>query len=316
MTTSGLTISIIYQDHHLLIVNKPAGLVIHPTYKHASDTMWDMLLAYLNEQGSDNWQPPELPDEPQWAGAPPDVQIMLRERRRLRLWKEDGLLSRPSLLHRIDKDTSGVVALARSENSRHHIIRQFHDHTIIKRYLAVAQQRAYDWSLPRAPVLVKECVDGKEIAIQHIETALFAGKELLIEGMLQRDPDDRRRCIVGPDGQAATTMLRALTRTENGEFLLLEVRPITGRTHQIRAHLAALGYTLVGDQVYAPPAETGAQAVMLRRQFLHASSLTLRRYPDNKLCTFVAPLAGDLLSWLSSYFPTALEVIHADSLPA
>lgn len=313
MTTSSLTIPIIYQDHHLLIVNKPAGLVIHPTYKHADDTMWDMLLAYLKKQGGDDWQPPELPDEPQWAGAPPDVQIMLRERRRLRLWKEEGLLARPSLLHRIDKDTSGVVALARSENSRRHIIRQFHDHTIVKRYLAVAQRRAYEWSSPRAPMRVKECISGNEIDVQHIEAALLATKELLIEGTLQRDPDDRRRCIVGPDGQAATTLIRALLRTEDSNFLLLEARPITGRTHQIRAHLAALGYTLIGDQVYAPPAEPGAPAAMLRRQFLHAASLTLRRYPDNELCTFVAPLPDDLASWLSSYFPNALEVIHADS---
>jgi len=317
MTTNGLTFPIIHQDHYLLIVNKPAGLVVHPTYKHSDDTMWDMLLAYLERQGGDDWQPPELPDEPQWAGAPPDIQIMLRERRRQRLWKEEGLLPRPSLLHRIDKDTSGVVALARSENSRRHIIRQFHDHTIIKRYLAVVRQRAYDWSLPRAPLSVIERAKGNEMALQNVEVALLAGKEMVIEGTLQRDPDDRRRCIVGPEGQAATTMLRALTRTENGEFMLLEARPITGRTHQIRAHLAALGYTLVGDQVYAPPAEPGTAAAMLRRQFLHAYSLTLHRYPDNVLCTFVAPLADDLASWLSSYFPAALEVIHADSsLPA
>jgi len=317
MTTHSLPVPIIYQDHHLLIVNKPAGLVIHPTYKHANDTMWDMLLAYLEQQGSDDWLPPELPDEPQWAGAPPDIQIMLRERRRQRLWKEEGLLPRPSLLHRIDKDTSGVVALARSENSRRHIIRQFHDHTIIKRYLAVVQQRAYGWSFPRAPLSVKERANGREIALQNVNLALLTGQELLIEGTIQRDPDDRRRCIVGPEGQAATTILRALTSTENSEFMALEARPITGRTHQIRAHLAALGYTLIGDQGYAPPAEPGTPATMLRRQFLHAHSLTLRRYPDNALYSFVAPLADDLVSWLASYFPAALEVIHADSsLPA
>ena len=60
MTTD--TIPIIYQDHHLLVVNKPAGLVIHPTYKHADGTMWDALLVYVAQQGSDDWQPPELPD--------------------------------------------------------------------------------------------------------------------------------------------------------------------------------------------------------------------------------------------------------------
>src|SRR6266516_6507069 len=101
------TIPIIYQDPHLLIVNKPAGLVIHPTYKHADGTMWDALLAHLAEQGSDDWQPPELPDEPEWAGAPEHIQTMLRIKRTEQQWKEDGLLARPCLLHRLDKDTSG-----------------------------------------------------------------------------------------------------------------------------------------------------------------------------------------------------------------
>src|SRR5439155_552810 len=59
-------ISIIYQDHHLLIVNKPAGVVIHPTYKHVDDTLWDALLIYLSQQGGDDWQPPDLLDEPEW----------------------------------------------------------------------------------------------------------------------------------------------------------------------------------------------------------------------------------------------------------
>jgi len=313
MKTDDPSVPIIYQDHHLLIVNKPAGMVIHPTYKHARDTMWDMLLAYLEQQGGDDWQPPELPDEPEWAGAPADIQVMLRERRRQRLWKEEGLLPRPSLLHRIDKDTSGVVALARSERSRRHIIHQFHDHTIVKRYIAVVQKKTYDWSYPRAPLNVKKLAGGNETALPNSAIALLAGEEVLLEGPIQRDPDDRRRSIVGPDGQAAATTLRVLSHTEQGEFMLLEARPITGRTHQIRAHLAALGFTLVGDQVYAPPAEPGAPAAMLPRQFLHARSLTLRRYPDNVLCTFVAPLAGDLVFWLSSYFPGALEVIHADS---
>ena len=72
-------ISVIYQDHHLLIVNKPAGLVIHPTYKHADGTLWDALLAYSEQQGKDDWLPLQLPDEPDWAMAPPDVQEKLRQ---------------------------------------------------------------------------------------------------------------------------------------------------------------------------------------------------------------------------------------------
>src|SRR5436309_14942871 len=154
MTT--ITIPIIYQDHHLLVVTKRAGLVIHPTYKHADGTMWDVLLVYVVQQGSDGWLPPELPDEPEWARAPLHIQEMLRTKRTERQWKEEGLLPRPCLLHRLDKDTSGVVALARTERSRRHLTRQFHDHSIVKRYLAVVQKEAPQWAVPRTTFSVSK----------------------------------------------------------------------------------------------------------------------------------------------------------------
>ena len=87
--------------------------------------------------------------------------------------------------------------------------------------------------------------------------------------------------------------------------------PITGRTHQIRAHLAAFGYAIVGDQMYAPQPEQGTSEAALTRQFLHAHSLQLHRYPDDVLCTFVAPLAGDLMTWLQHYFPSGPGALYA-----
>src|SRR6266496_5060048 len=310
-------IPIIYQDHHLLIVNKPEGLVIHPTYKHADGTMWDAILAYLEQQGGDDWRPSELPDKPEWVGAPEQVRVMLREQRLERMWKEDGLLPRPCLLHRLDKDTSGVVALARTKHSRRHLVRQFRDHSIVKRYLAVVQKGTPDWARPRAPFLIlkgKDVIDANQF--NSLTDIVFDGEnEFMLDGALQRDPDDRRRRIVGPDGQTAQTFVKALAI--EGEFVLVEARPVTGRTHQIRAHLAALGYAIVGDSTYSLPAEVGASAAAMKRQFLHAYSLELRRYPDDALCTFVAPLAHDLTAWLERYFPVGLEVFHASkTVPA
>lgn len=305
------TISVIYQDHHLLIVNKPAGLVIHPTYKHADGTMWNAILAYLAWQGGDGWQPPVLPDDPQWEGAPEPVKEMLRERRMARTWKEDGLLPRPCLLHRLDKDTSGVVALARTESSRRYLIRQFHEHSIIKRYLAVVRRGAPDWTRPRAPFKVirgRDQVEAKEFGFPE-DFLSTDENEFVLDGPLQRDPDDRRRCIVGPQGQRAVTMVRTLA--VEGDFVLLEAQPVTGRTHQIRAHLAASGYALIGDSTYAFPALAGTPEAAMGRQFLHAYSLELRRYPDSALCRYVAPLADDLESWLERYFHTGLEVLDA-----
>ncbi len=292
-------IAVIYQDHHLLLVNKPAGLVIYPTYKHGNGTLWDALLAYTELLGQDDWEPPELPDKLEWAAAPADIQAMLRNKRVERIRKEEGLLPRPCLLHRLDKDTSGIVALARTERSRWHMIKQFEERTIVKRYVVIVRQGNPDWTQPRAPFTVTQRLADGHIQLADASLIMTATSdfEFVLDGPLRRDPDDRRRCIVGPNGKSAITLVR-VQAVERG-YALLDVRLLTGRTHQIRAHLAALGYSIVGDQMYGlPTPETSAPN--LNRQFLHAYSLTLRRYPDNELCTFVAPLASDLQTWLEN----------------
>ncbi|HCI80982.1 MAG TPA: hypothetical protein DHW02_14980, partial [Ktedonobacter sp.] len=303
--------------HYLLILNKPAGIVVHPTYKHTEgDTLWDALLADTSLQ-RDDWQPEELPDEPQWAGAPSNIQEMLRQKRTAYMWKENGLLPHPCLLHRLDKDTSGVLALARTERSRRFIVKQFYNHTIDKRYLAVVQQGAPAWAMPRVPLHVKRYHfdDIEENQLSSLNVLETLNNDVLeINAPLRRDLDDRRRCIVAADGQESITRVRVLARKDR--FMLLDVRPFTGRTHQIRAHLAAFGYAIVGDQVYAPPTQEGTPEAMLHRQFLHAYSLSFRRYPGNIPSTFVAPLADDLVSWLTRYFPSGLGVIDANAVPA
>jgi 23S rRNA pseudouridine1911/1915/1917 synthase len=302
-------IAIIHQDHHLLVVNKSAGVVIHPTYKHPDGTMWNTLLAVLEAQGGDDWRPPELPDQPEWTAAPEDVKVMLREKRWERLWKEEGLLPRPCLLHRLDMDTSGVVALARNERACRHFRRQFEERTVVKRYFAVVQSGAPDWSRPRTTFIMRRQGEGVgEIELDMPSFLLSPGDEFVLDGPLQRDPDDRRRCIVGPEGRQATTYLKALA--VEGNFALLEVRPVTGRTHQIRAHLAALGHAIVGDQTYASVAEAETPQAALKRQFLHAYSLQLQCYPDNAVCMFVAPLADDLRLWMEQYMPATKQAWH------
>src|SRR5437016_13234871 len=171
MTTT--TIPVIYQDHHLLIVNKPAGLVIHPTYKNVDGTMWNALLTDLALLSADDWRPPVLPDEPWWAGAPPHIQSMLRQKRIEKQWKEDGLLPRRCLLHRLDKDTSGIVALARTERSRRHLVRQFQDHSVVKRYLAVVQKGAPAWPYPRTNFTVTKRENGMDEVLAAIPPVLL-----------------------------------------------------------------------------------------------------------------------------------------------
>ncbi|HEY0755731.1 MAG TPA: RluA family pseudouridine synthase [Ktedonobacteraceae bacterium] len=300
------SIAILYQDHHLLIVDKPAGLVVHPTYKHADGTLWDLLREDLARQGSDGWSPPAIVDEPGWEHAPDDVRLMLREKRLAKIWREQGWLERPVLLHRLDKDTSGALALARTALACQHIARQFSAHTIVKRYLAVARRGSPVWALPRAPFSVVLLATGERLD-QPLDLTSRRGATLLLDGPLQRDPAERRRCIVGPDGQVAQTRVHVLAVWD--DYVLVEARPVTGRTHQIRAHMAALGYALVGDTTYALPADPASPGSQLARQFLHAASLTLRDYPTNRSRTFVSPLPPDLVAWLKAYGPALLEEI-------
>jgi 23S rRNA pseudouridine1911/1915/1917 synthase len=301
---------ILYQDHHLLVVNKPPGLVIHPTYKHAEGTMWDRLLSDLAGQEPEDWKPVALPDKPEWARAPQAVQEMLREQQRQRYLREEGLLPRPCLLHRLDKDTSGVVALARTERARRHFSRQFQDHRASKRYLALVSRGAPQWAMPQAPFHITRLADGRQQVVERGADLVWnRGYDVLLDGPLKRDPLDRRRSIVLSGGQSAQTWVKPLVVGER--YTLLEARPVTGRTHQIRAHLAAAGYSIVGDATYGVPEQQGQDALRLHRQFLHAASLELRRYPDNLLQRFDAPLADDLTSWLVANFPEGLETLNA-----
>lgn len=295
-------ITIVYQDHYLLAINKPASIVIHPTYKHSGDTLWDALLAFWQQQPQDTWQPPVLQDDPTWYAAPPEVQTMLRQQRIERQWQEEGSLPRPCLLHRLDKDTSGIVALACTERSRRHFVRQFEDHTIQKYYLAVVKRGAPSWTRPRTLLSFTQTgVDAH--AIPTDPEILFSANpshEFMLAGPLGRDPEDRRRCIVLASGQHAATSLRVLG-TE-GEYALLLIQPITGRTHQIRAHLAALGCAIVGDPIYAHPSAREA----LSRQFLHASNLIMRSYPANVPQFLIANLPEELVAWLTQFAPPLL----------
>lgn len=201
--------TILYSDEHLLAVEKPAGVVTHPTYKHPGGTLTDAVFAQQAALG----------------------------------------LPRPWLLHRLDKQTSGVVLFARSDLARRSVVSQIERHTLRKRYLALVV-----WP----PALAAAPSDGE------------------VDTPLARDPLDRRLVIVTPEGQPARTRYRLLAAA--GGYALVQAEPVTGRTHQIRAHLASLGAPLLGDVAYLPegnPARDLAPRVML-----HAWRLDLA-YPGS-----------------------------------
>jgi 23S rRNA pseudouridine1911/1915/1917 synthase len=214
---------VLYEDADLLIVNKPAGLVVHPAYKHPSDTLVDAVFAR------------------QAAHLEP----------------------RPWLLHRLDRDTSGVVAFAKSLRARVSLTRQFERRTIEKRYLAVTS------GVP-------------EPACDFIDAPL------------RRDTADRRRTVVAADGQPAETWYQVLA-SEQGYALVL-VRPLTGRTHQIRVHLASRGTPVAGDICYDEHHERRTH--LAPRVMLHAWQLACTHPATDSLFRALAPVPPDMCQYM------------------
>jgi 23S rRNA pseudouridine1911/1915/1917 synthase len=219
-------IDILFEDEALLAVNKPAAMVTHPAYRHPDGTLWDAVLARQTRLG----------------------------------------LERPWLLHRLDRDTSGVVLFAKTIEARRTLVRQFERHAIQKRYLALLAGRP------------PEETGG-------------------IDAPLVRDPTDRRRTIVASEGQAACTRYWTVA-FENGVTLAL-AEPVTGRTRQIRAHFASVGAPLLGDTLYYPEGHWGAQAAS--RALLHAWRLGFQHPGTGGQLTITAPVPFDLMDVARRY---------------
>jgi 23S rRNA pseudouridine1911/1915/1917 synthase len=239
-----IPLDIIYEDEHLLIVNKPAGMVVHPGCNNYSGTLVNALAYH--------------------AGTLPQKDTS----------------HRPGLVHRIDKDTSGLLVVGKNEFALSHLANQFFHHTIHRRYLALV------W--------------GE-----------FEHPEGTIRGYMARDPADRRRSKHfenEEDGKIAITHYRTL---ENFYFTsLVECRLETGRTHQIRAHMTSQGHPIFSDEMYGGRQVRKGSALpkfkqfienafdMMPRQALHAAELGFIHPVTGKEMHFTAPLPEDFSSVL------------------
>ena len=219
-----IPVDVVYEDDDVLIVNKPSGLVVHPAPGHWRGTLVNALLARGDHYGG-------------IAGV-----------------------ARPGIVHRLDRDTSGLLIVARNDAAQAGLMAQLKARRVRKTYLALVQG--------------------------SVSAAL--GR---IEAPIGRDPKDRKRMAVVPDGRAATTGYRVRERFR--DWTLLELDLITGRTHQIRVHCAALGHSVAGDQVYGTgTARKGPDG--LDRLFLHAWRLELVSPTSAKLVRVEAPLPEPL----------------------
>jgi 23S rRNA pseudouridine1911/1915/1917 synthase len=221
-----IPLRIVYEDRDLLIVDKPAGLVVHPSAGHASDTLVNALLAHG-------------PGD-QWGGI--------------------AGVQRPGIVHRLDRDTSGLLMVARNDAAQASIMAQLKARRVKKTYQALVQG----------------------------SVAAAVGR---IEAPIGRDPKHRTRMAVVPDGRPSVTGYRV--RERFADWTLLELDLVTGRTHQIRVHLDAIGHPIAGDPVYGTgTSRRGPDG--LDRLFLHAWRLELTAPSDGHLIRATAPLPVEL----------------------
>ena len=169
---------------------------------------------------------------------------------------------RPGIVHRLDRDTSGVLIIAKHPEARRFLQRQFHKRTTEKTYLALVRGTP---PTPRGSV----------------------------EGPIGRHPTHRQKRAVIPDGRPALTHYETVENFEG--YTLVRVKPVTGRTHQIRVHLEAIGVPVVGDELYGPRRR---RLPGMKRHFLHAEELTIP-LPNGETQTFVAPLPEELEATLA-----------------
>jgi 23S rRNA pseudouridine1911/1915/1917 synthase len=236
-----IPLTIVFEDEHLIVVDKPAGLVVHPAAGNPDGTLVNALLHYCARTGKGRL-----------SGI--------------------GGVARPGIVHRIDKDTSGLLVVAKSDAAHEGLAKQFADHSIERAYLAV--------------------VGG------HPKP-----REGTIRGKIGRSDVNRKKMAVLPDtarrGKEAVTHYKTLRSLE--DCALVECRLETGRTHQVRVHLASIGHSLLGDPVYGRAnsrLRTVLKSLGFRRQALHAAVLGL-----------VHPMTGDRLRFESDLPKDMRELI-------
>ena len=245
LTPEAIPLDVRYEDGQIIVVNKPAGMVVHPGTGHESGTLVHALLAHCSDL----------------AGI--------------------GNTKRPGIVHRLDKETSGLLVIAKNDHAQLYLQQQFKARTVGKQYLA--------------------------LATGHVQPPAA-----LIDAPIGRNPMQRQKMsVIAPGTPRAASAQARSARTQYqtlkqysgpyGDYTLVECALHTGRTHQIRVHLAYIGYPVAGDRFYGrrkqklPFDQIGAAP----RHFLHAAALTLRRPSDGAEMTFRAELPPELQALLA-----------------
>jgi 23S rRNA pseudouridine1911/1915/1917 synthase len=236
-----IPLSVVFEDDHMLVIDKPPGLVVHPAVGHRDGTLVNALLFRAQS----------------WAGDP----------------------ERPGIVHRLDKDTSGLLLVAKTAAAHHGLSRLMRNRQMTKEYLAVVYGH---------PPVRKGRIDL----------------------CIARDPSDRMRMRATKDeGRESTTFYELLSESagKKAGLSLVLCRLVTGRTHQIRVHLKAIGLPIVGDVVYGSPrwrnlpdVDLAAACKEMSRQALHAYRLTFEHPVTKSIVTVTAPIPSDIAALLGA----------------
>ncbi|OLE55980.1 MAG: hypothetical protein AUG51_00750 [Acidobacteria bacterium 13_1_20CM_3_53_8] len=251
-TPENIPLDIVYEDDAIVVINKPAGMIVHPAAGVHSGTLANALAFRFRNTDF------RLRNENDFSNP----HSAFRNPQSIR----------PGIVHRLDKDTSGLIVVAKTEEAHEKLADQFRAREVFKSYVALVHGRVEK--------------DSGSID-QHIA----------------RDPRMRTRMAVVRGGRAALSLYRVRKRYER--FTLLDVEIKTGRTHQIRVHLAWLKHPVVGDEVYGggrdktvPDVQVRARIAKLKRQFLHAEQLGFRHPVTDEALRFTAPLPQELSEFL------------------
>ena len=227
LVAEDIPVTILFEDDYLLVINKPADMVVHPSLGHRGGTLVNAMLGYLNE-------------------------------------KERADDERPGIVHRLDKDTTGVIIVAKDGTTQDALSRQFHERTVGKVYRAVVEGAVRD-------------------------------EEGIVEGDIGRHPVDRKRmALVERGGRHSFSFYKVLKRLK--DFTYVEIHPKTGRTHQIRVHMNHIGHPIVGDGLYGKRAKRLAE-----RPLLHALRIAFDHPVTGARLTVEAPVPADIEAFLQEH---------------